>query len=535
MSAEVLPPSASVIVIGAGPTGLTVAALLARYGIEVLMLERNAKQLDIPRAIVLDDEGARTLQAAGVIDALMPLLVEGDGPIFYEDDGSVLAAINGGTAEYGFRKRYFMHQPELERVLYQGLVQYPNARVCFGAEVVSLENLADCARVGVRHGDRVQHIVARVVLACDGARSAARELLGIKMQGDTYQDDWLVVDTLNDADTSRSSKAHCSLRRPYMSIPAPRGGRRYEFKLLPGETRESMVRPEAVRALIGPIRSLDDPDIVRAAVYSFEARLAERLIDGRTLLLGDAAHLTPPFAGQGMNAGLRDALNVAWKVALVIREQASLGLLQSYEAERRDGVWAMIQLAVAMGEVIMPRSDLERAIRAALLEKLSAFPGGREYLLGMRFKPRPRFTSGTLVDFEHFAVPGSLVGCMVPQPRVAAHGRTWMLDELLGTGFALITQSPDVAEFAVRHREQLWPELAPVLIHLAGPAGGPGITDDPHGVVIHARNLEPAVAAAFKAHRDQLLLVRPDRHAALSFWPHDAAEAVAAFRARLRP
>jgi 3-(3-hydroxy-phenyl)propionate hydroxylase len=252
-------------------------------------------------------------------------------------------------------------------------------------------------------------------------------------------------------------------------------------------------------------------------------------------LLGDAAHLTPPFAGQGMNAGLRDAFNVAWKVALFIREQASLKLLQSYETERRDGIWAMIQLAVTMGEIIMPRNDQDRAIRAALLEKLNAFPGGREYVLGMRFKPRPRFTTGTLVDFEHFTVPASLVGCMVPQPRVSARGKTWMLDELLGTGFALLAQSPEVARFAMQHREQLWPELAPVLIHLAGPAGHEPPCDDGAGSVIQAVSLTPSVAAALKAHRDQLLLVRPDRYAATAFWPHHAAEAVAAFRARLQP
>jgi 3-(3-hydroxy-phenyl)propionate hydroxylase len=525
VSAEALPAFASVIVVGAGPTGLTVATLLARYGVDVVVLERNTTVAGIPRAIVLDDEGARALQAAGIIPDLLPHLVPGDGPIFYDDDGSVLAALHSGSEEYGFRKRYFMHQPELEHSLRRHLEQFTNARLVFEAEVADLVKRPGGVEVTVRHQGRVQHSIAQVVLACDGARSSVRALLGINMRGDSYEESWLVIDTLNDPDTSRSSKAFCSVRRPYMSIPAPRGGRRYEFRLLPGETRESMLRPNAVRALMDPIRTLADSDILRMAVYNFEARLAERLVEGRVLLLGDAAHLTPPFAGQGMNAGLRDALNVAWKVALFVRGKAASRLLQSYETERRDGIWAMIQIAMSMGEIIMPRTDNERAIRAALLEKLSAFPGGREYLLGMRFKPRPRFEQGVLINCEPFVVPASLVGCMIPQPRIALGDKQRQLDDALGAGFALLAQSKETAQFAAGKRDLLWPELAPTVVDTSGTRGIDAVKE--------ISILESEIAAPFRAHRDQLLLIRPDRHAALAFWPHNADAAVAAFRAKL--
>jgi 3-(3-hydroxy-phenyl)propionate hydroxylase len=522
---EPLPASISVVVIGAGPTGLTAANLLVRYGVDVLVLERNPQLLDIPRAIVLDDEGARVLQAAGIMADLLPRLVEGDGPIFYEEDGSILASLGPGTPEYGFRKRYFMHQPELEVVLQQRLREAARGRLCYSAEVTAVTDLSDHVVVEVRYDGHIHRIEALAVLACDGARSPTRESLGIKMEGDAYKDDWLVVDTLNDADRSRSSKAHCSTRRPYMSIPAPRGGRRYEFKLLPGEARASMMTTESVRHLLQPIRSLRTEDITRTAVYTFEARVAERLTHGRVLLLGDAAHLTPPFAGQGMNAGLKDAMNVAWKVALVVRGHG-VGLLQTYDAERREGITAMIRLAVLMGEIIMPRDAQDRTIRAAVLARLAAFPGGHEYLIGMKFKPRPRYREGALVNLEQFEVPASLVGAMVPQPQMSVAGRQVMLDDLLGPRFALIAQSETTAAFASERRHQLWHELDPQLISITAQA-------PPWQDGVHATVLDQAIAAPLRAHRDQLLLVRPDRHAAVAFWPENAGEAVAAFRERL--
>lgn len=526
MSNQILPEHVSVVVVGAGPVGLAVAAQLGEMGVDVLVLERNASSAIIPRAIVLDDEGARTLQAANISERLLPLVVEGDGPVFYDDDGSLMARVGEGSREFGFSKRYFIHQPDLEEVLKQRIREHPSISLHFNAEVIAAENHADGVVVTAAVEGKPRKIRASVVLACDGARSPIREQLGIKMLGNSYDDDWLVVDTLNDPDQSRNSKAFCYLSRPFMSIPAPRGGRRYEFKLLPDETRDAMSSPDSVRKLMAPIRPLDERDILRVAVYTFQARIAERLSKGRILLLGDAAHLTPPFAGQGMNAGLRDTANVAWKVAMAIRRQAPVSLLASYEAERRGPIWSMIQLAVTMGEIIMPRSKQDSALRSALFAKLDEFPGGREFLMGMKFKPRPRCEDGVFVSPTEPNVPGSLVAAMIPQPTVEIGGKPRKLDDVIGPRFALIVQSGAVEKFASEHLQMLWPELNPVLLSLAP-------RPSPQSAALHAAVLDPEIAFPLLAHRDQILLVRPDRYAAAAFWPEEAEQTVAAFRAAL--
>lgn len=523
---QTLPERVSVAVIGAGPVGLAVAAQLGEMGIEVAVLERNVASMGIPRAIVLDDEGTRVLQAARVSDRLMPLVVEGDGPLFYDNDGSVMVRVGVGTREYGFSKRFFIHQPDLEEVLKQRLNECSFVSLHFGTEVVALEQRGEDMLVKISIDGRQHALSAEVVLACDGARSPTREQLGIKMVGNTYDDDWLVIDTLNDPDQSRSSKAFCYLQRPYMSIPAPHGGRRYEFKLLPGESRDAMVTPESVQKLVGPIRRLEQRDILRATVYTFQARIAERLSKGRVLLLGDAAHLTPPFAGQGMNAGLRDTANVAWKVAMVVRKQAPPALLGSYELERRGPIWSMIQLAVTMGEIIMPRSKQDAELRSSLFAKLDEFPGGREFLMGMKFKPQPRYEDGVFVDLAALNVPGSLVGAMIPQPTVTVNGHPQKLDDVIGPKFALLVQSAAAEKFVTDNPGALWPELRPAVLSFA-PEVCPG------SAAVKTKVLDPAVAFPLLAHRDQIVLIRPDRYAAVAFWPTQTAAVVTQFRAKL--
>lgn len=528
MSKPPLPAFVPVIVVGAGPAGLTVANLLGRLGVEVLVLERNAAPLNIPRAIVLDDEGARTLQAAGVIDTLLPQIIEGDGPIFFDDDGSVLARVGAGAREFGYAKRYFINQPVLEQVLQAGLLASGQVQVRFGMEVSAIRSETEQVELTVRHSTGRQTLRASIVLACDGARSSIRQLLGIAMEGSTYGEDWLVIDTENDPDQSRSSKAYCRLDRPFLSIPAPAGGRRYEFKLLPGETRQSMATFSSVQRLLAPMRQIQAQEVTRMAVYTFEARVAQRMHDHRVLLLGDAAHLTPPFAGQGMNAGLRDTSNIAWKAALVVQGVADLSLLDSYEIERREPVKSMIQLAVTMGELIMPAQESDKQLRSASLHKLTAFPGIRDYIFGMEFKPRPRYAAGLLVRNASLDVPGSMVGSMIPQPRVRLSTATHRLDDLIGPRFALLVQAADTEAYVLQHRTLLWPELQPVVVSVA--PGEPQRQAD----FVRGKWIDLEVAQPLRAHRDQILLVRPDRYAALAFWPHSAAEVISALRALMR-
>jgi 3-(3-hydroxy-phenyl)propionate hydroxylase len=500
------PKKVSAVIIGAGPTGLAVANLLACYGVDVVVLEKQPQPMGLPRAIVLDDEGARTLQVLGLDKTYLEDTIVGVGSRYYDDSGRCFAETGAGLETYGFPKRHFIFQPELEAALAESLMKRAPGTLFFASEVIETicEPNGALVRIKDSHGN-LHTITTEWVLACDGGRSPTRDRLGIAMSGSTYDQDWIVLDMQNDPDDSRYSKFFCSGRRPAVSVPAPRKGRRYEFMLLPGETREEVLSPSFIATLLEPHRPFSTADIIRKTVYTFHARIAERLRVGRVLLLGDAAHLTPPFAGQGMNAGLRDAHNVAWKVAACIKGRANDEIANSYEAERLKPAWDMIQIAVAMGRFVMPAGADEIRFRDSLLEALQPFPKVRDYLIQMRFKPKPRYGSGLFLDIDTQDLEASLVGEMIPQPWICVgDGSMRRLDDLIGSGFALITQDKigNDAVTATRMRE-----IAGLpMIHLH----------------LDVQSIDPNSASIFRpfrTHRDQVLLVRPDRYCAAAIAP----------------
>lgn len=522
-----LPGRVRVAIVGAGPVGLMAANLLGTYGVETLIIDRNPTTMDIPRAIAIDDEGARTLQATGLDHIFMPHTVPAGGARYYDNDGVPFAEVGAPPPEYGFPRRNYFYQPELEQALAQGLARFDHVTLAFNTNLSAFVDDGAGVTLKIDNGGEVR---ADYLIAADGARSPVREALGIAMQGDTYPQDWLVVDTENDPDQEPVSKFFCRSDRPFVSIPAPRGGRRYEFQLQTGEAAEDMLSVERVRDFLGPMRTLSDEDLTRITVYTFQARIAARFSQGRIFLAGDAAHLTPPFAGQGMNSGLRDAHNISWKLAAVLHGQAGPALLDSYDLERRGPAWAMVQLAVAMGEIIMPqvREDIE--FRHGVLRQFERFPQARDFIINMKFKPRPRYADGPFVDLHAQSFAGSLVGAMLPQVELdEAASDVPRLDDGLGSGFALLAQATDAARFMAEHQADLWPELAPARVLLSG-----GAAAAPAGVARLVSQPGPALTAV-RAHRDQILLIRPDRYVAAAFWPDDALAVVAAFRTHLAP
>ncbi|MBR9764710.1 MAG: bifunctional 3-(3-hydroxy-phenyl)propionate/3-hydroxycinnamic acid hydroxylase [Rhodobacteraceae bacterium] len=501
------PTEVPVVIVGAGPTGLTTANLLARYGVDCLLLERDAGPMNLPRAIVIDDEGARVLQVFGLDRTYLKDTMEGVGSRYFDDAGTCFAETGRGPRNFGFAKRQFIFQPELEAALRDRLEEQAPGTLRFAAEVTEIRQEGDIALVTVTDPDGHQHrIRTGWVLACDGGRSPIRESLGIPMSGNTYEEDWIVVDTRNDPDDSLFSKFFCSDVRPTVSVPAPNGGRRYEFMLLPGETREQAMSDEMLSGLMAPLRPWRPEDIIRRTVYTFHARMAEQFRAGRILLMGDAAHLTPPFAGQGMNAGLRDAQNVAWKVAAHVLGGAG-DRLDSYEAERRAPAWDMIQLAVAMGSIVMPAGRDQIVFRDLLLKALQPFPNVRDYLIQMRFKPKPRYAAGLFLGLDAPELEASLVGEMIPQPELSG-AVPGLLDEALGPGFALIAQDAAGAAAleALEQTSLMGLPLAKVVLDTAGRGVGLAPAD-------------ATVARPFRTHRDQILLIRPDRYCAAATAP----------------
>ncbi len=501
--ASAIPPTTDVLIVGAGPTGLLTANLLGQVGIRVLIVDRSPEPLNLPRAISIDDEGCRSIDAAGLGEDLRQIIRPGAGSRYVDETGRIIGEVGPGPVEYGWRRRNNFHQPDLEALLTRGLGRFANVALARGAEMTSFAQSPDKVTATVDG----QTIEAAVMIAADGARSETRQKLAIPFPGEAYAQDWIVLDLYRDTDDEPISKFFCDPARPWVSIPTTFGGRRYEFMLLPGETADEMLRHETLTRLLAPIRPLAPEDVMRAAVYRFEARVAERWGEGRVWLAGDAAHLTPPFAGQGMNAGLRDAHNLAWKAAHVVAG-ADPALLQSYEAERRKPARAMIQLAVAMGEVVMPVGQERALLRDALMFGLQRFPEARDFILNMRFKPPPRYTAGLFIGLDDPAMPpASLIGQMLPNPRVRTAAGDVPLDDLIGPGFALIAQDAPGRRWLAAADISTWP---------VAPARAP-LPDDAAGA-------DPAGFRPLRAHRDQIVLVRPDRYVLGAFEPGNAAD-----------
>ena len=527
MAEQKIPNRIQVAIVGAGPVGLMAANLLGTYGVRTLIIDRNPDTMEIPRAIALDDEGARTLQAVGLDRDFMARTEPAGGARYLDQDGKAFAEVGAPPPEFGFARRNYFFQPELERALVAGLERFEHVTLAFGTNLDSFTDDGANDGGGVTLELPGGSVRADYLIAADGARSAIRQQISIEMEGDTYPQDWLIIDTENDPDREPVSKFHCRSDRPYVSIPAPRGGRRYEFQLAPGEVAAEMVERERVRGFLAPLRDLPDEDITRITVYTFEARIAARFSKGRVFLAGDAAHLTPPFAGQGMNAGLRDAHNLTWKLAEVLAGRSGPGLLATYHQERHGPAWAMVQLAVAMGEIVMPQAREDIDFRQGILHQFDRFPEARDFIVSMKFKPRPRYTGGAFVDLHDQIIPASLVGAMLPQPDLVDGGGPMRLDEALGGGFALLAQGGAAAAFVADNKDLLWPELTPATVLLT-----PEVVAVPEGLTgVVARPGAPLVTT--RAHRDQILLIRPDRYVAAAFWPENAAAAVSAFRAQL--
>jgi 3-(3-hydroxy-phenyl)propionate hydroxylase len=299
------------------------------------------------------------------------------------------------------------------------------------------------------------------LLACDGGKSPLRHALGIPMyplfrhrksKQDTGQR-WLVVDCIENKDDSAVATFFCDYRRPAVTVPAPHHARRWEFMLLPGESEAELLRTERIPMLIEQVRQSHPdtkvdaavPHVIRQTVYTFRTALAARFSQGRVFLLGDAAHLMPPFGGQGMNSGLRDAHNLCWKIALVLQGQANPQLLETYHEERYPHVAQMILFSALLGKVIMPTSPFIALLRDLFFRGLNTFPSIREALTEMRVKPQPRYVHGFLLPTSSKANK-SRRGVLLPQPTVQTQqGEHILLDDALGNGFALLWRVDDTA------------------------------------------------------------------------------------------
>ncbi len=435
MVSEPLSTDHDVIIIGLGPTGAVLASLLGLSGLSVLVLEREAEIYPLPRAVHFDDEAMRVFQTIGIADRVFAKTTVNKGTRFVDPDGTIL--LNWPRPQeisvHGWHPSYRFHQPELEEVLRRALLLHESVDVRLGHAAESITDHGD--HVAVSYRDRAtdsrHHAAAQYVVGCDGARSLVREVMGTAMEQLGFEQRWLVVDLLLKRDKPELGKftlQFCDPVRPATFCCNPGNRRRWEFALLEGEDDQEMSRPETVWRLLSRWLSENEADLERKAIYTFQSAVAEDWRRGRLLLAGDAAHLTPPFMGQGMCAGIRDAANLAWKLALCCRGHAGDALMETYQSERRSNAKSYVETAVNMGKLVN-RMGAEYATKlgdssgngAALMQslQLKLGPGLGDVADETRGKlfPQPRLRSGQLMDDEIGYQPVLIVdGEMVDRP-----------------------------------------------------------------------------------------------------------------------
>jgi 3-(3-hydroxy-phenyl)propionate hydroxylase len=425
-----------VAVVGLGPVGLTAACLLADYGLTVAAVERLDRVYDAPRAIGLDHESVRVFQGFGLGEALSEAIGPYRTAEYRSADGSLLRRIVPQPEPHplGWPPYMTMIQPALEATLRSALGTRPRIGARLGQELLSLDEDRDGVQLALRHMEdgREEALACRYVLGCDGASSTVRKLMRGTLEDLQFDEPWLVVDLLLEADVPlpEVNTQYCEPSRPCTFIVGPGRLRRWEFMLRPGEDPETIARDENVWALLSRWVQPHQGRLWRRATYRFHALVAEQWRGGRVLLAGDAAHQTPPFMAQGLNQGIRDAANIAWKLARVMRDKAPDALLDTYEEERRPNVRTVIALTKDLGRIICERDPAAAAERDARLKAEVA--EGRGELVRQNMLPK---VLGGFIDRDSPAA-----GDVAPQPWIKADSGRRRLDDVIGRGFRVLVR-----------------------------------------------------------------------------------------------
>ncbi|MFS1287455.1 bifunctional 3-(3-hydroxy-phenyl)propionate/3-hydroxycinnamic acid hydroxylase [Pseudomonas piscis] len=517
--------TADVVIIGAGPVGLAIANYLGQAGVQVLQIEKLDQLIDYPRAIGIDDESLRTVQAIGLVEEVLPHTTPWHAMRFLTPKGRCFADIQPATDEFGWSRRNAFIQPQVDAVLHRGLARFANVRTLFSRDVVQFQQDEQGVSLCMNGPDgRSETVRGRYLVACDGGNSLIRRTLEVSFDGKTAPNQWIVIDIANDPLGTPNVYLCCDPVRPYVSAALPHGVRRFEFMVMPGETEEELGKPESMRKLLAKV--LPDPDrveLIRKRVYTHNARLAGRFRVKRALLAGDAAHIMPVWQGQGYNSGMRDASNLGWKLALVAKGLAGEALLDTYEQERRDHAKAMIDLSVMAGHVLAPPKRWQGALRDGISWALNYLPAVKRYFLEMRFKPMPQYTKGALVNAKDSRT--TPVGRMFIQPKVVTEsGEVRLLDDVIGSHFAFIAWGSNPLWGLSADQVEAWRALGACFIQVLPDVQLKAGREVPDGV-IRLGDCTGRLKEWFGRFPVSITLLRPDRFVAAVAIPQTIGQA----------
>lgn len=485
-------------IIGCGPVGALAANLAARAGMSVLVVDRAPDLHPLPRAVHLDHEMMRLFQAAGLVNIIAPGMRETQGHLHVGADHGVIRYMGtaGMPKPFGWANDYFFYQPELEAQLRDGLARFADVTLWLGTELVSLEQDMNGATLHLLHDGSREAVRVSWVMGCDGASSRVRKLLGVSLDDLDFDEPWLVVDAEvegavkfsdlhhvpESADLQQLSVMMCDPARPATIVPGRGNMRRWEFMLLPGEDEAEMMRPEKVAELLAPWLDGVPHRLLRAATYRFHGLIATSWREGRVFLAGDAAHQTPPFFGQGMCHGMRDAANLVWKLALVERGRADARLLDSYQRERDPHVRSVVAAAIEAGRYICELDPERAAARDRDMRERA-----RDKRSGTAADLIPAYRAGVIAA----ETPGA--GERFVQPWVETPDGPRLFDDITGDGWRLLVADRGLLDAA----REAANALAPIPVAVVAVDG---VADD------------GTLAGWLKRHDVRAVLIRPDAY-----------------------
>lgn len=486
-----------VAVIGYGPTGATAANLLGRLGLNVVVVERDPDIYRRARAISTDEEVLRIWQKAGLADRLSADMLPGGPVSFLDSRGRTFVELAPPAHGSGHPPQQFIYQPALERALRDGVDRCPDVQVLLEHECVRVRQDTAGAELLIAdlRTDRFVRLRASYVIAADGGSSPIRGHLGIGYEGRTYSERWVVIDTkvIEPWPGHDRLRFHCNPDRPTVDCPTPLGHHRWEFPVWDDEDEDELVTESAIhRILQAQGVPSDRVEILRAVVYSHHVRFADRWRVGRVFLAGDAAHAMPPWIGQGMSAGVRDAANLCWKLAAVVNGILPESILDTYQRERLPHVREVTERAVKVGRIITERNRARATLRDTGFRIALRIPGFTDRMLRTRWIPAPFHPEGLLAVPR--ATAGRATGHLVPQPWVLdPTGARVRLDDALGGRWTIL-------HLGAAEPWPAWSAVDAPTLRLAPPHGrsGPQTLVDVDGSLVRWMHEKKAVALALR-------------------------------------